>query len=265
MTTFRIIISGVFAAAVAAQAGQRYVNEHFSVLKAGIDTYSNVTVTIVTDTDIYFTYPHGMGNAKIWTLNPKLRSHFAYNAAAAAQANKAQAQADSQYRQQLLQSSPPSRQIGDTSQTDPAADFVAPQLYARSIRGQRAPEFVVERWLTDPPDSQGKFVLIDFWATWCGPCRRSIPELDEFYARFRGRLVVIGVSDESEADIRKMTDPQIDYAVASDPQRRMFKDLQITGIPHSILIDPHGIVRYEGMPNFLDDDKLQHFLDKYGN
>jgi hypothetical protein len=37
----------------------------------------------------------------------------------------------------------------------------------------------------------------------------------------------------------------------------------ITGIPHSILVDPNGIVRYKGMPGYLDDPKLEHFFDKY--
>ena len=142
-------------------------------------------------------------------------------------------------------------------------DFVVPKLYARSIRGQHAPFFVVEKWLTAPPDTKGKFVLIDFWATWCGPCRRSIPDLNKFYAKYGDRLAVIGVSDEPEADVRKMTSPQISYAVAIDTQGRMMRTLAITGIPHSILIDPKGIVRYEGMPQYLDDQIIAHLLDKY--
>ena len=52
----------------------------------------------------------------------------------------------------------------------------------------------VEKWLTDAPDLNGKFVLVDMWATWCGPCRRSIPHLNELYAKFKDRLVVIGLS-----------------------------------------------------------------------
>ena len=43
----------------------------------------------------------------------------------------------------------------------------------------------------------------------------------------------------------------------------MMKALAITGIPHCILMDPNRIVRYEGMPGYLDDARLEHFLDKY--
>jgi thiol-disulfide isomerase/thioredoxin len=242
-------------------------DEHWQILRVGSNTYSNVTVTSVSATDIFFSHSRGMGNAKLKELEPALQKHFGYNASTAAAVEQAHAQAGAAFQQQLLRQ-PARRPVREEAQPSaPAAsddDFVAPQLYARSIRGQPAPDLVAERWLTDRPDTSGKFVLIDFWATWCGPCRRSIPELNEFSARFKDRLVVIGISDEPEAAIRKMSDPHIDYAVASDPQQRMSDTLQVKGIPHCILVDPHGIVRYEGMPTFLDDAKLQHFLDKYG-
>jgi cytochrome c biogenesis protein CcmG/thiol:disulfide interchange protein DsbE len=73
------------------------------------------------------------------------------------------------------------------------------------------------------------------------------------------------VSGESVADVRKLTSPLIGYAVAIDTQERMNNALGITGIPHCILIDPKGIVRYEGMPQYLDDQKLEHFLAKYAD
>ena len=263
LTAHRFAGAGLLVAAFAFAAR---ADEHFDVLKVGGETYTNVTVTSVSATDIYFTSPGGIGNAKLKDLDPALQKHFAYNAAQAAAVEKSRATANMQFHQQLWKPAPAAPPETDAHVGTPAPkddDFVAPVLYARSVRGQPAPKLEVETWLTGAPSTRGKFVLIDFWATWCGPCRNSIPELNGFANRYRSRLVVIGISDEPEAAIRKMTDPHIDYTVASDTQARMARELDIKGIPHCLLIDPAGIVRYEGMPTFLDDIKLEHFLDKY--
>ena len=122
------------------------------------------------------------------------------------------------------------------------------QLWAKSFLGKPAPDFIVEKWLTPEPDRTGKFVLIDFWATWCPPCRKSIPDLNAFQKKFTGQMVVIGVSDEPEDTVRKFADPKIEYASAIDTQKRMSKVVEVTGIPHCILIDPKGVVRWEGFP-----------------
>jgi len=122
------------------------------------------------------------------------------------------------------------------------------QIWAKSFLNQKAPELVVEKWLTKEPDRKGKFVLIDFWATWCPPCRKAIPELNALYKKFGDKLVVIGLSDEPEAKVKGMTTPQMDYAVAIDTKARTKTAVGVSGIPHVLLIDPQGIVRWEGFP-----------------
>jgi thiol-disulfide isomerase/thioredoxin len=129
------------------------------------------------------------------------------------------------------------------------------QLWANSVLGKKAPEFVVEKWLSAEPDRKGKWVLIDFWATWCGPCVRAIPELNGFHKKFGDQLVVIGVSDEPESTVRGFKRGKLEYFSAIDPQKRMNSALNIKGIPHVLIVDPSGIVRWEGFP-FLEGYEL---------
>jgi len=129
------------------------------------------------------------------------------------------------------------------------------QLWAKSFLNQKAPDLVVEKWLTKEPDRKGKFVLVDFWATWCGPCRKAIPELNALHKKFGDRLVVIGLSDEPESKVKAMADPVIEYFSAIDTQARTKKVVEVKGIPHVMLIDPQGIVRWEGFP-LLDGYEL---------
>ena len=239
-------------------------DESSATLKVKDDVYTNVTVTSSSATDIYFTHSRGLASAKLKDLAPELQKHFHYNASKGADVEAAQREATTNYRIALAQAKPTTvRHVEGQDDKSAGEDFVAPRISARSVRGQPVPTVEIEKWITDAPQTQGKFVLVDFWATWCGPCRQSIPELNAFAKKFSDRLVVIGISDEPEAAIRKMSNPHIDYAIASDTQQRMHRNLQITGIPHCILVDPSGIVRYEGHPGYLDADKLQHFLDKY--
>jgi cytochrome c biogenesis protein CcmG, thiol:disulfide interchange protein DsbE len=123
------------------------------------------------------------------------------------------------------------------------------QLHAKnSFFNRPAPKLIVEKWIGDQPDVRGKFVLIDFWATWCGPCIRAIPELNYLAKQFPNDLVVIGISSESEATVRDMTDPVIQYYSAVDTKGRTKKSVGVSGIPHVLLIDPSGKVCWQGFP-----------------
>jgi len=141
------------------------------------------------------------------------------------------------------------------------------KLWAKSFLNQKAPELTVEEWISEKPDTQGKFILIDFWATWCGPCRKAIPELNEFQKTFKDQLIVIGISDEPAEKVKAMKEPAIEYYNGIDSKKSMSGILQIQGIPHVILIDPKGIVRWEGFPllegHELTVEVIKKLIEKY--
>ncbi|MBT8267373.1 MAG: TlpA family protein disulfide reductase [Bacteroidia bacterium] len=141
------------------------------------------------------------------------------------------------------------------------------QLWAKSFINQEMPEFTVEGWLTEAPDYEGKFVLIDFWATWCAPCRKAIPELNEISKEFAEDLVVIGISDEPREKIESMTEVEIDYFSAYDTQKTLNTIFQVKGIPHAVIVDPQGIIRWEGYPllsgHELTQDVVRELIESY--
>jgi cytochrome c biogenesis protein CcmG, thiol:disulfide interchange protein DsbE len=238
-------------------------DETLPLLTVKGQAYSNVTVTVVTATDVFFKHAGGMGNAKLKDLDPKLQAHFHYDAAKGALVEKEQASNEVMYQQFLLTNKPQSVSRMGLAVNDGAEDFVAPRLFARSVLGQRPPPFFAEQWLTPKPEAKGKFIMFVFWATTSEACRQTIPQLNAFYDKFRDRLVIIGITAEQEATVRSMAYPQIEYGSAFDTQANMARALEITAVPHCILVDPHAIVRYEGSPGFLDSQKLEHFLAKY--
>jgi thiol-disulfide isomerase/thioredoxin len=129
------------------------------------------------------------------------------------------------------------------------------KLWAKSFLGKPAPAITVQKWISKEPDRKGKFVLIDFWATWCPPCRETVPELNGFHQKFGDKLVVMGISDEKEEVVRKFTGENIKYYSALDTTGALKKQYEVTGIPHCVIINPAGTVVWEGFP-LLEGYKL---------
>lgn len=121
------------------------------------------------------------------------------------------------------------------------------KLWAKSFLNKKAPELVVEKWLNSEPITKGKFLLIDFWATWCTPCKKVIPDLNTYHQKYKDDLIVIGISNESETKLKHFNS-QINYFHATDSNKRTYSEFQVKGIPHAVLIDPEGFVRWEGYP-----------------
>jgi len=80
--------------------------------------------------------------------------------------------------------------------------FKERQQWAKSSIWTEAPKLEVEKWLSAVPETKGKYLLIEFWATYCPPCRRSLPFLNMLHKKYRDELCVIGISTEDEATVR---------------------------------------------------------------
>jgi len=112
----------------------------------------------------------------------------------------------------------------------------APSFSAQTLTGS----------VIDPAAQTGKVVLVDFWATWCPPCRDSIPVLQRLHEKYGGQgLVILGVSNEEpEIVARFVADQRMTYAVAASPSLSdALRKYEVEGLPTTVLIDKQGRVR----------------------
>ena len=116
---------------------------------------------------------------------------------------------------------------------------------------------------------RGKVVLVDFWASWCEPCRHSFPWLNEMQAKYADRgLVVIGVNvdrERGDAD-RFLRDVPAQFRVVYDPAGTLASRYDLPGMPVSYIIGPNGDVvgRHIGFRNALRAEReaeLQKLLE----
>jgi peroxiredoxin len=96
---------------------------------------------------------------------------------------------------------------------------------------------------------RGKVVLVNFWATWCPPCRKEMPDLDALYTQLSGRgLTILAISDEEDAKVRPfIAARKIGYPVLLDPGGKVNKIFAVEGIPKTFVYDREGRLAAQSM------------------
>jgi thiol-disulfide isomerase/thioredoxin len=117
--------------------------------------------------------------------------------------------------------------------------------------GQQAPDLTVEKMSgksVSVASYRGQVLLLDVWASWCGPCKQELPMLDDIAARLRSRGVeILAVSvDQERANVVKFLGARDRWAltIAHDPAGEVAERLQPEKMPTSYIIDRQGIIRY---------------------
>jgi thiol-disulfide isomerase/thioredoxin len=141
--------------------------------------------------------------------------------------------------------------------------------------GDPAPALQVAEWIKGAPvnlaDGKGKNVyVIELWATWCGPCRASIPHLTELQHKYKDKNVtIISVSIEDAKDVKPFVEQKgadMGYTVAVDSDTKTYNDYMKPfgqdGIPHAFVVDKDGKIAWHGHPLDGLDEALNRVLAK---
>jgi len=147
---------------------------------------------------------------------------------------------------------------------------VAPgrQLIAAPSVGSPAPDFELidlegKTWQLS--DLQGKVTLINFWATWCAPCRLEMPTIQERADQYPSQLAVLAVNfDESPEQVQSFVDELgLRFAVLLDPGAKVQDLYRVRGYPTSFFVDKAGTVRFQHI-GILSEDQLDGYLQDLG-
>ncbi len=138
------------------------------------------------------------------------------------------------------------------------------QALAALAPSAAAPDFTL-RTMAGPnlrlAEQRGRVVLVNFWATWCAPCRQEMPHLDRLYRKYKAsgfQLLAVNVDDNAGAGADLATKMALSFPVLFDADKRVSKAYELSSMPATVLIDRDGRVRHlhrgyrEGMEETYD-------------
>ncbi len=128
--------------------------------------------------------------------------------------------------------------------------FAATSLASSHLTGQSAPDFALQ---SDSGENlrlseyRGDVVMINFWATWCGPCRQEMPLLEELYSRYQRvgfSLLGINIDDDPGKAMKMAAELGVSFPVLFDSRKEVSKLYEVDAMPVTVLVDREGTVRY---------------------
>jgi len=128
--------------------------------------------------------------------------------------------------------------------------FAATSLASSGLEGQAAPDFALKSSTGENlrlSEYRGDVVMINFWATWCGPCRQEMPLLDELYTRYERvgfSLLGVNIDDDSRRAMQMIEDLGVSFPVLFDARKEVSELYEVEAMPVTVLVDREGNVRH---------------------
>ncbi len=147
-------------------------------------------------------------------------------------------------------------ELGPLDDRSPSVGEMAPQFELRNVDGQ----------VVQLSEFRGKVVWINFWATWCGPCRRELPDIARLAAEFGDDdLVVLAVNQEQSAKVARdfWEELGLDLPILLDSNREVSDQYRLRGLPDNFFIDREGVLQSFQL-GFLVEEQMRESLAAAG-
>lgn len=143
------------------------------------------------------------------------------------------------------------------TETAPKIGYLAPEFSLETMDGKTAG---ITRGELEKP------VIINFWASWCNPCRLEAPLLADTYDKYEDQLMIYGINgtefDQMDSAKAFVEQYQLRYPILMDKESAVFKKYQVAGFPTTFFVDRHGVIRdiVIGLP--LDHEEFERKIKK---